>query len=66
MSEGMRDQSKDAVQAAVTSLPENDFLSQLSASPGSVGAANDNHRSRPYVPFSPGWYVTCLGDNDLG
>jgi hypothetical protein len=66
MSEGMFDQSKDAVQAADTCLPGADFLTQLPTSPCPLGAANDNHRSRPYIPFSPGWYTMCLGDHDLG
>ena len=66
MSEGMFDQSRDAAQTADACLPAADFLAQIPASPYSLEAANDNHRSRPYFPFSPGWYVMCLGDNDLG
>jgi hypothetical protein len=66
MSEGMFDQSKDAVQAADSCLLGADFLGQLPTTPGPLDAANDNHRSRPYVPFSPSWYVMCLGDHDLG
>ena len=71
MSEGMFDQSKDALQTADVCLPEADFLAadflaHLPVSPYPVEAANDNHRSRPYIPFSPGWYVMCLGDHDLG
>jgi hypothetical protein len=71
MSVGMFDQSKDALQAANVCLPEadflaDDFLANLPLNPYRVEAANDNHRSRPYIPFSPGWYVMCLGDHDLG
>ena len=67
MSEGMIDQSKDALQTADVCLPEADFLAHLPSSPYALEAANDNHRSRPYIPFSPGWYVMCLGDDhDLG
>jgi hypothetical protein len=66
MSEGMFEQSKDAAQAADSCLFGADFLGQLPTSHGPLEAANDNHRSRPYIPFSPGWYVMCLGDHDLG
>lgn len=66
MSEGMVDQSKDAVRTEDASLPDANFLADLTSRPYPVEAANDNHRARPYIPFSPGWYVMCLGDNDLG
>jgi len=66
MSEGVFDQSQDAAQTVVACLPEADFLARLPLSPYPLEAANDNHRSRPYIPFSPGWYVMCLGDHDLG
>ena len=71
MSVGVFDQSKDALQTADVCLPEADFLAadflaNLPLSPYPVEAANDNHRSRPYIPFSPCWYVMCLGDHDLG
>ena len=66
MGEGMFDQSEDALQTADAHLPEDDFLAHLPLSPYPLEAANDNHRSRPYIPFSPGWYTMCLGDHDLG
>ena len=66
MSEGVLNQSEDAVQTVVAWLPEADFSAHLLLDPYPLEAANDNHCSRPYVPFSPGWYVMCLGDSDPG
>jgi hypothetical protein len=43
-----------------------DFFAHISSPPPSLEAVNDNHRSWPQVPFSPGWYITCLGDRDTG
>ena len=66
MSEGVFDQSKDGGQTVAAYWPEANFLAHLPLNPYPLKAANDNHRSRPYIPFSPGWYITCLGDRDLG
>jgi hypothetical protein len=66
MSEGMFEQSEDAAQTADACSTEADFLAHVPTSLYPLEAANDNHRSRPYIPFSPGWYVMCLGDHDLG
>ncbi len=66
MSEAVSDRANDGTQAVIERLREDDFFTYFPLSPQPLGAANDNRRSWPLIPFSPDWYVTCLGDRDLG
>ena len=66
MGEAVSNCAKDGAQMVVACSLEVDFLSHLPLSLLPLEAANDNHRSWPHIPFYPGWYVTCLGDCDLG
>jgi hypothetical protein len=66
MSKVVFDRAKGGMQTVVACLPGGDVFVHLPLSPQALEAANDNHRSWPLIPFSPDWYITCLGDRDLG
>jgi hypothetical protein len=66
MRDTLSNQAKDEAQAVIACLRGADFFAHVSSPPQSLEAVNDNHRSWPQVPFSPGWYITCLGDRDTG
>ena len=59
MSEAEYDRLLEAVQMAIESAPQNDFLAQLSADDEGLEPANDNRQVWPLIPFPEGWYASC-------
>jgi hypothetical protein len=49
----------DAVRAAITPTPQEDFLNSLPKPDQDEKPANDNGLVWPLLPFPEGWYAAC-------
>jgi hypothetical protein len=59
MSEVEYDLLLEAVETAVATAPEDDFVVQTQQVDLSPRAANDNGARWPLVPFPEGWHAAC-------
>jgi len=59
MSEVEFERLLDAVRAAMTPAPQQDFLASLQTSGEPSNPSNDNGLAWPLIPFPEGWYAAC-------
>jgi hypothetical protein len=59
MSEVEFERLLDAVNAAISPIPQQDFVAGMMMFDCSTEAANDNGFTWPLIPFPDGWHAAC-------